>query len=132
MVVGGLGEIVFQVSHKTVETLNNFKWSGSARWAIHQRHATHALTEYTGMDPDKITFDIYLSAFLGVSPIDELAKLWKYEREGTPVGLPIGSHGYWKYRWVVQNHSTSAETYDRDGNISSCTVSVELLEYLKN
>lgn len=132
MVVGGLGEIVFQVSHKTVETLNNFKWSGSARWAIHQRHATHALTEYTGMDPDKITFDIYLSAFLGVSPIDELAKLWKYEREGTPVGLAIGSHGYGKYRWVVQNHSTSAETYDRDGNISSCTVSVELLEYLKN
>ena len=31
MKVGGLGEIAFQVSDKIVETLDNFKWSGSAR-----------------------------------------------------------------------------------------------------
>lgn len=132
MVVGALGDIVFEVSHETVRTLDNLKWSGSARWATHERHKTHALTEYTGMDPDKITFDFYLSHFLGVTPMDELVKLWKYEREGTPVGLVIGSHGYGKYRWVVQRHDTSMESYGGTGDILSCKVSIELLEYLKN
>ena len=132
MKVGGLGEIAFQVSDKIVETLDNFKWSGSARWATHQRHGTHALTEYVGMDPDRISFDIYLSAYLGVKPMEELAKLWKYEREGTLVGLAIGGHGYGKYRWTVLSHSAVPESYDGSGNIASCTVSVELQEYLKD
>ena len=79
-IIGYMGEssskgIVFSVSDKTVLTLENFKWSGSARYSVHNRHNYHALTEYTGMDPDKITFDILLSAELGVDPIAEVVKL---------------------------------------------------------
>ena len=52
-VIGYMGEsssrgIVFSVSDQTVLTLENFKWSGSARYSIHNRHNYHALTEYTG------------------------------------------------------------------------------------
>ena len=54
--VGCLGDIVFTVSDRTIETINNVTWSGSARYATHQRHGTHALTEFTGLDPDKIGF----------------------------------------------------------------------------
>ena len=50
--VGCLGDIVFTVSDRTIETINNVTWSGSARYATHQRHGTHALTEFTGLDPD--------------------------------------------------------------------------------
>ena len=53
--VGCLGDIVFTVSDRTIETINNVTWSGSARYATHQRHGTHALTEFTGLDPDKMT-----------------------------------------------------------------------------
>ena len=69
MQIGTLGEVVFSVSDSVVETINNFVWSGSARYAAHQRHLTNALTEFTGLDPDGITFDIFVSAYLGVDPM---------------------------------------------------------------
>ena len=74
-IVGCLGDVIFTVSKDVVRTLDNMVWSGSARYAVHERHLTHALTEYTGLDPDKITFDILLSAELGVDPIAEVVKL---------------------------------------------------------
>ena len=100
-VVGYMGEsssqgIVFSVSDQVVLTLENFKWSGSVRYSVHNRHNYHALTEYIGMDPDKITFDIQLLAEHGVNPLNEVVKLWKYEREGTAVALTIGTKCYGK------------------------------------
>ena len=106
--VGCLGDIVFTVSDRTIETINNVTWSGSARYATHQRHGTHALTEFTGLDPDKMTFDIVLSAYLGVDPIAEVVK-----------------------RWSVLDHKMKMETYDGRGNVTSATVSVSLQEYLR-
>ena len=69
-VIGYLGTsaeegLIFEVSSETLETINNMNWSGSARYAVHQRHNTHALTEFVGLDPDKITFDITFLAQLG-------------------------------------------------------------------
>lgn len=40
-------------------TINNFTWSGSAHVQLHQRHLTHALTEFTRL-LDGITFGIFL------------------------------------------------------------------------
>lgn len=131
MILGTLGEVVFQVTEETVETLNNMQWSGSARWAIHERHGGDALTEYVGRDPDKISFDIYLSAFLGVNPMEEIVKLWAYERDGMPIPFTLGRKKYGKWRWVVKDHTTKAESYDGEGDITSCTVTLNLLEYLK-
>ena len=61
-VIGYLGEaantgVIFEVSDETVETVRNMVWSGSARYAVHQRHMNHALTEFTGLDPDKISLE---------------------------------------------------------------------------
>ena len=144
--VGCLGDIIFTVSDRTIETINNVTWSGSARYATHQRHGTHALTEFTGLDPDKMTFDIVLSAYLGVDPIAEVVKLWNYERGlirladdlglhpqrgGIAVPLVIGNKGYGKYRWSVLDHKMKMKTYDGRGNVTSATVSVSLQEYLR-
>ena len=125
-VIGYMGEssskgIVFSVSDKTVLTLENFKWSGSARYSVHNRHNYHALTEYTGMDPDKITFDIQLLVEHGVNPLEEVVKLWKYEREGTA-----------KYRWNIVSHEMTAKYTDRHGNVAGAVVSVTLQEYLRS
>ena len=118
-------------SHLTYWMPNNVTWSGSARYATHQRHGTHALTEFTGLDPDKMTFDIVLSAYLGVDPIAEVVKLWNYERGGIAVPLVIGNKGYGKYRWSVLDHKMKMKTYDGRGNVTSATVSVSLQEYLR-
>ena len=85
MQVGVLGDIVFQVSSNVIKTLDNLQWSGSARYGEHSRHLTNALTEFTGIDPDTMSFDMELSAYLGVDPMAELVKIWTYERSGKPL-----------------------------------------------
>lgn len=135
-VVGYLGKsasegVIFEVSDQTVRTLKNWKWSGSARYAVHNRHNYHALTEYTGMDPDKITFDIILKVELGVRPLDDIIKITTYEREGAAVALTIGRKGYGKYRWNIINHNAEITHTDKDGNPTVATVSLTLQEYLR-
>lgn len=134
--IGYLGKdadsgIQFIVSRELFRTPTNMTWSGSARYATHERHATHALTEFTGLDPDNFTLDILLTAELGVNPMDELVKIWTYERDSEAVGLVIGGHAYGKYRWNIQKHSTKMEYTDAAGDLYAVEVSVELLEYLK-
>ena len=101
MVVGCLGSIVFQVSESTVRTLDNLAWSGSARYATHERHLMGALTEFTGMDPERVTFDITLCAELGVDPLTEAKKIATLEDRGQVVPLTIGTRSYGKYRWTI-------------------------------
>lgn len=135
-VVGYMGAsawdgIVFSVSNQTLLTLNNFKWSGSARYAVHNRHNNNALTEFTGLDPDKITFDIMLMREHGVEPLEQILKLWNYERSGTAVALIVGSKIYGKYRWSIISHDTTVKYTDSRGNIAGAVVSVTLQEYLR-
>lgn len=131
-VIGCLGDIAFEVSSNVVKTFNNFKWSGAARYSTHQRHGGNALTEFVALDPDKISFDITLSAYLGVNPMSEINKIWDYERKGTTLPLVIGSKSYGKYRWTISSHEVKAKYYDKSGNVTSATVSVNLQEYLNS
>lgn len=130
--IGCLGDIIFEVSSRTVETINNVQWSGSARYAEHQRHLTNALTEFTGLEPDKMSFEMTLNAYLGVDPMAELVKLWQYERSGKALPLVIGEKGFGKYRWTVKDHKITMQHFDGHGNVTVATVSVNLLEYLKS
>ncbi len=129
-IIGCLGDVIFTVSRDVVRTLDNMTWGGSARYAVHERHLTHALTEYTGLDPDTITFDITLSADLGVDPIVEVVKLWNIERSGQAVPLTIGTKGYGKYRWSLIKHGMKMKAFYKNGNVHTATVSVSLQEYL--
>lgn len=134
-VIGYLGTsaeegIMFETSSEKTETPENVAWSGSSRYAVQQRHMTHALTEFTGLEPDKISFDMTLAADLGADPMEELKKLWKYSRDGTALQLLIGEHAYGKYRWVIKDLKIKAQYFDVHGNQYCTRVSVNLLEYL--
>lgn len=131
MVVGCLGEIVFQVSDEIVKTINNMQWSGSVRFATHQRHLQNALTEFTGVDPDKMSFDIDLVEELGADPMVEMVKLLEYERAGEAAPLVIGEKAYGKYRWTILSHKMKTKAHDYKGSVSCVTVSVNLQEYLE-
>lgn len=123
--------ISFVVSREVFRTPKNLKWSGSVRYATHERHNTHALTEFTGIDPDRFSFDILLTAEMGVDPLKEVVKIWNYERDGEALGLVIGGKAYGKYRWNIKSHETKIEYTDKGGDMYAVEVSVELLEYLK-
>jgi len=129
--VGSLGSIVFTVSDRMVRTIENWKLSGSARYATHNRHMGNALTEFVGLDPDKITFDMQFLSDMGVNPAREIEKLWEYERRGLPVPLTVGSRCFGRYRWNVVSHSVTVQYTDRRGNIAGAAVSVSLVEYLR-
>lgn len=129
-VVGAYGEVAFEVSSETVRTLEDAVWSGKARWAAHDRHIGHALTEFTGLEPDEFSFELQLSAYLGANPMQELVKLWTYQRKGLPQPLVIGDHAYGKYRWSLISMSIKMQNYDSNGDLLRATVSVTLQEYL--
>lgn len=131
MQIGCLGDIAFKVSSDMVRTISSVTWSGSANYNTHARHLTDSLTEFTGLAPDEMTFDIVLSAFLGVSPMTDINKIWAYERQGQALPLVIGSKAYGKYRWVIKSHKVKVEHFDGSGNVLSATVSISLLEYSK-
>jgi hypothetical protein len=114
-----------------VQTINNARWSGSARYAEHQRHLTNALTEFTGLDPDKFSFDMFISADLGVDVQETIIKIFEYERKAAPVPLVIGRHARGKYRWTVVRHRITMQHFDATGTLQGANVSVELLEYLR-
>ena len=132
MQVGVLGDIVFQVSSNVIKTFDNLQWSGSARYSEHNRHLTNTLTEFTGIDPDTMSFDMELSAYLGVDPMTELVKIWTYERSGKPLTFVVGEKAYGKYKWTIKSHKIKMKTYDKRGNVTSVSVSIDLLEYLKS
>lgn len=130
--IGCLGDIVFEVSDETVRALEKFKWSGSARYGIHQRHAGNALTEFGGLDPDRISFDVSFTPQLGTDPMKEIWTLWRLMRNGKTLPLTIGEHAYGRYRWTITSMNIDPKYLDRIGNIYFATVSLKLLEYLRN
>lgn len=132
MIIGCLGDIAFEVSSSVVKTVSNAKWSGSVNYSTHKRHGTNALTEFVSINPDKFTFDMVLSAYLGVNPQESISKIFQYEREGKTLPLVIGDKAYGKYRWTILSHSVKLENYDGSGNVTSATVSMTLQEYLRS
>ena len=129
--IGCLGEVPFLVSEEVTRTLSRFQWSGSARYGVHQCHAGNALTEFTGLDPDQISFEITVSRELGAEPMDEIWRLWRYERNGVTLPLTIGEHAYGRYRWTIVSHTVKDPCHDRDGNIHHAVISLKLQEYLR-
>ena len=132
MQIGALGDIVFQVSAEQVKTIDKMVWAGQARYAKQDRHLNDSLTEFTGLEPDTISFEIMLSAYLGTDPYPDIVKIWQYERSGKALPLVIGERTYGKWRWVIEKHQIKMQNFDKTGNLLSATVSVDLLEYLKS
>lgn len=132
MRIGCLGDIVFSVSANVIKTISNLEWSGSAIYAEHQRHLSGSLVEYVGMNPDTLSFETELSVYMGVNPMTEINKIVAYERAGRDLYLVIGTKVIGRYKWVIKSHKVKGKHYDKNGDILSATVTIDLLEYLKS
>lgn len=131
MRVGCLGDIAFEVSADTVRTVSNVVWSGSANYSIHARHLSDGLVEFTGTAPAEISFDIVLSAYLGVNPMEDIHKIRDYTAKGLAMPLVIGSTAYGNYRWVIKSYKVKMQAFTSSGDLASATVSLSLIEYGK-
>lgn len=131
MTVGSLGNIVFTVSSNKIETLTNFKQSGSAAYSEHQRHAGNSLVEFVGRNADTISFEIVLSSELGVNVQTEIDKIAAAEKNGEILKLVIGKKIYGRYRWVIKSHTVNIKHFDKNNEPLLANVNVNLTEYLK-
>jgi len=127
---GCLGEIIFEVDLHSIRTIRNVVWGGMARYAVHQVHGQDAVTEFLGLEPDTLSFQMQLYSEYGAPPLPLLDALWAYERSGRPVPLAIGKKAYGKDKWVVLSHTTQMEVHDANGNLIGATVTVNLQEYI--
>lgn len=125
--IGTLGDIVFSVSPKVIRTFNGLKKSVSPKFSSHNRHLKETLLEFTGTDPDKISFSMTLSVFLGVDPQAEAAKLESAARTGRIMRLILGRQSYGK--WVITSLSNSYERIDNKGNVLIIKTDISLTAY---
>lgn len=127
-VIGCLGDVPFFVSQQQMQTFENMTWSSSASYSTHARHMKQELVEMTGLKADTASFDMLLSAYLGVKPKKVLNKLQKMLEKGTVCTLVIGTDIIGK-NWVITDLSRSVKHVYMDGTMVSCQVSVKLKQY---
>lgn len=126
--IGTLGDIVFTVSEKKVKTFNNLQIESAASYEKHTRHIKKPLLEFQYNDTDKASLDIYISVFLGVSPLAMIKKIDEYKKTGKVLSLVIGGKKYGK-KWVITSFSKKYKTFDNKGSLLIAECSISLEEY---
>lgn len=128
-IIGSLGDIYFTVSQDMVQTISNMTWSSGASFGEHAKHLGETLVEFTGNEAETISFDVFLSAYLGVNPMAQITQLLQYKREGRTLPLYIGTKGYGKYRWVIDKLDFDMRQYDNEGNLLIAKAAITLKSY---
>ena len=128
--IGCLGDVIFTVARGKVLTPENVQWGSSANHQEHDRHLYSPALEFTGLGADEMSLKIHLSRYLGVEPMEQIVKLFAYEREGTLLPLVIGNHAYGRYRWVIVSTQRDLKHFDGDGNLVEVDVNLKLKGYL--
>lgn len=131
MLVGCLGDVLFEVSSDKIVTVTDVKMSHSAKYGTHERHLDTAQVEFGGMDASKLNIEIKISAHLGADPRMMMYTLEQYMRSGKAVTFVLGGKVFGTNRWVIEGIDEKPDLYDGFGNIICTTASVSLLEYVK-
>ncbi len=132
MKIGYLGigniekDVVFQVSSDVIETFQKMKVTKQVSYTIHKIHGHKAIPEMTGLDADTVSFDMLLSAYLGVNPKKELEKLEVFARAGTICNLVLGEKLFGT--WVIKSLPYTVEHVYKEGDITQAKVTVSLIE----
>ena len=126
MILGAYGDVVFSVSSDTVKTFNNLRLTQSAAYQQHKVHGAPAVIEFTGFNAPQISFEMVLSAYLGVNPREEKDKLTKMMESKQGYPLTLGGDMYGNL-WVITNLNTSFDHMYKDGTPITQKVQVTLL-----
>ena len=129
MVIGTLGDIVFEVSPRTVKTFDEFTRGGSGRWATHDIIGKKPEPEFLGPGQEEISFSMRLSATSYINPEKELAKLRLMRDTGTAAMLIIGGKPVTSNLWILESLNEQHKTFFGDGQLMVATVQVTLKEY---
>lgn len=127
--VGSLGGITFNVSSRRVLTFDNYSRQGNIKSAEHEIIAEKSNMEFTGLDPEEITFDIQLFSQLNVTPEKKLEVLRNMRDTGKVVSFILGNRPVSQNKWMITGLSEKPSYWKQRGKMHVVTVSVALKEY---
>ena len=119
-------DVAFVVSSSVIETFDNMKVNKAVSYTTHKIHGKKAAPEMTGQDADTVTFEILLSAYLGVNPKKELEKLEAFMKNGTICNLVLGNKTVGT--WVIKSIPYSVDYVYKEGDITQAKVTISLIE----
>lgn len=129
MTTGMLGQdITFKVTNKTFRTLSNLSRSNKANYSTHKLVNKVGILEFTGVDPETISFEAIFSAWMGENPEKWRNKLYKLLKKGKAVTFVLGTKPIGT-QWVVESLSFNTELFWKDGTPGEYKASISLKEY---
>lgn len=128
MKTGMLGDVTFEVTDKTFRTISNLSRSIKANYSTHKLVAKKGILEFTGVDPETISFEILFSAWMGENPETWRKKLNKMLEKGKSVTFVLGTSPIGT-KWVIESVTFNTELFWKDGTPAEYKANVSLKEY---
>lgn len=130
-VMANIGQVVFQVSSKTLRTLDELSRSSSPRWATHDRYLQKPRMQFIGPGKDSISFNVTLDSRFGVDPRKEAERFITLAQQGRPMGFAVGGKKMGTHLWVLTDVQLGDWRINRKGEVTRIVVSLSLEEYAK-
>jgi hypothetical protein len=127
--IGTLGDIVFEVSDRTVQTFENFMQATSGRWAVHEPLKSKPRPEFLGQSQGEIEFTMRISAQLGKNPIEVKELVEKSVREGKRAPLMVGNRPISDGDWYIERCETTFIWTNNRGQTEFAEMVLTLKEY---
>lgn len=126
--IGALGSIVFDVSHRYIKTISDLSKSISARYTAHEVIFGKPIQEFSGAALETASFKIVLLNEFSGDPQKCYKRLKKYCTDGEVLRFVFGGKLVGR-RWVIKSISTSNEMILPNGVTTQLEIDVELEEY---
>lgn len=128
MKTGMLGTVSFEVTDKTFRTISNLSRSNRANFSVHNLVGKKGILEFTGVEPETITFEVLFSAWLGENPETWRKKLETMLNNGKVVSFVLGT---WPIgtQWVIEDLKFDTNLFYKDGTPAEYKASISLKEY---
>lgn len=129
MIVGSLGNVIFQCSSYYTKTINNLSRSLSVRWIEHKTIGSKPKLQFDGIELDTIKFKIHLNIALGVNPLVSAKELENYLKSGKQLKFFLGGKKVGNGIYVITGINEEHKSYTANGVVTKMELSLDLKEY---
>lgn len=129
MIVGSLGEVIFQCSSFYTKTIDKLSKNISINWIEHKLIGNKPKLQFNGAELDQIKFNIHLNAAWNVNPLAAAKELEVYAKQGKVLKFFLGAKKIGNGKYVISNISEEHKAYSAIGTVTKIELSLELKEY---
>jgi len=131
MKIGSLGDIVFEVSDETIQSVGSMELSGSANISTHALRLRKGQPEFTGTAPEQLTLAVRVTKLLGADPEAVIDKIKGYMNIGTALRLQFANKTFGSAKWLIAKYRAVVRDYDAKGGVADAEITLTLTEYPK-